>query len=125
MSGNKPKRHEVIEDEVERFIPELQQPKPKQLSKGKSSTCPGPENIRNAVGDQSACKLTANATKAMFDECKELNSQRKKRVPGLDPIHNNERKIVIDKAKRSLAWARDPGRAVVPGAENMTEDQVW
>ena len=32
---------------------------------------------------------------------------------------------MITKAKNSLAWARDPGRAVVSGAENMTEDQVW
>jgi len=24
-----------------------------------------------------------------------------------------------------LAWAHDPARIVVPGAEHMTEDQVW
>ena len=43
----------------------------------------------------------------------------------LNHISKNERNILIQKAKRCLAWANDPARTVVaPGAENMTKDQV-
>ena len=31
---------------------------------------------------------------------------------------------MIEQARRCLAWAHDQARTVVPGAENMTEDQV-
>ena len=31
---------------------------------------------------------------------------------------------MIEQAKRCLAWAHDPARTVVPGAEDMTKDQV-
>ena len=40
------------------------------------------------------------------------------------PITGIERKRVINKAKRSLAWAQDADRPPVPGAEKMTHDQV-
>merc|ERR1712210_371622 len=35
-----------------------------------------------------------------------------------------DRNEVIDKATRCLAWANDPARPVVPGAEAMTNDQA-
>merc|ERR1712032_1411947 len=41
-----------------------------------------------------------------------------------DPINKNDRNRVINKAERCLAWAHDPERAAVPGAENMTKDQA-
>ena len=42
----------------------------------------------------------------------------------MDIIDEYARNILIEQAKRCLAWAHDPDRAAVPGAENMTEDQV-
>ena len=41
-----------------------------------------------------------------------------------DPISEIDRKRVINKAKRCLEWAQDSDRPPVPGAANMTDDQV-
>ena len=42
----------------------------------------------------------------------------------MDIIDEHSRNILIEQAKRCLAWAHDPARTVVPGAEDMTKDQV-
>ena len=42
----------------------------------------------------------------------------------LHPISEIEKKRVINKAKRCLQWAQDADRPPVPGAANMTDDQV-
>jgi len=41
-----------------------------------------------------------------------------------EPISEIDRKRVINKAKRCLQWAQDSDRPLVPGAENMTDDQA-
>merc|ERR1711939_1160797 len=58
----------------------------------------------------------------MLQESKLL--QKKGAQGDADPIDNYERTEVINKAERCLAWAHDPARAAVPGAENMTNDQA-
>ena len=40
------------------------------------------------------------------------------------PIKKLELDELVTKVKNCLAWAKDPARAVVPGAESMTNDQV-
>ena len=41
-----------------------------------------------------------------------------------EPISEIEKKRVINKAKRCVQWAQDADRPPVPGAANMTDDQV-
>ena len=52
---------------------------------------------------------------------KHKNKDKSKHV---DIIDESDRNILIEKAKRCLAWAHDPARTVVPGVEDMTKDQV-
>merc|ERR1712037_793932 len=42
----------------------------------------------------------------------------------VDIIDEYSRNILIEQAKRCLAWAHDPARTRVPGAEDMTKDQA-
>ena len=50
------------------------------------------------------------------------NSQLKSK--DVEIIDESARNRLIEQAKSCLAWAHDPARTVVPGAENMTKDQV-
>ena len=65
-----------------------------------------------------ASTVTANASLAMFRQFKTTHGE------SVDPITQFDRKRVMHAATRCLAWARDPARAPVPGAENLTNDQV-
>mgnify|MGYP003330309990 CR=1 FL=1 len=61
---------------------------------------------------------TDTGTHAHTNPCSQLNSE------DAVIIDTPARNILVEQAKRCLAWAHDPDRAAVPGAENMTKDQV-
>ena len=68
---------------------------------------------------------TAAVASAMFRESNGgRESSHKSSVSQMRPIKIKDRNHVIAKAIRCLEWAHDPARPVVPGAENMTKDQV-
>ena len=69
--------------------------------------------------DDAAPNQTANAATTMFRQ-----SKRDSAFSGIRPIDEIDRTIMIEKAKMCLEWAHDPSRAAVPGAENMTDNQV-
>ena len=77
-----------------------------------------PANVRPASVS------TADEAIAMFQENSSPSSPNGARKSLVETIAKDDRIKVIDRAKRSLAWSRDPARQPVPGAENMTDDQV-
>ena len=109
-----------------------------------------PDNATSApVEALSSSARTANAATAMFEESASRKADSENGVADIDPITKKQQDVVIDKARcltltltltlifililtltltltsRSLAWAHDPDRPAVPGAEQMTNDQVW
>ena len=76
----------------------------------------------SSASEAPASPLTINAVTKMFKDSAVRKSSNASF--GLKPIDKIDRHIVNDKAEMSLAWAHDPARPVVPGAENMTNDQV-
>ena len=78
-------------------------------------------DTENPTDVQHSSARTADVATAMF---RESNRKRKQSVSQMSPINIKDRNCVIEKARRCLAWAHDPARPVVPGAEAMTNDQV-
>jgi len=70
----------------------------------------------------SASTLTADAATKMVQEAGAW--QRRKFVHDTEPVSDLDRKKVVHKAKRCLAWANDPERERIPGADNVTNDQA-
>merc|ERR1719247_3367420 len=95
--GNSPNDPEELKRRVERFNPKIEQ----------ALVTFSPKRARTAT--QTA--KTAAAT----------NPLKSKDV---DVIDKYSRNILIEQAKRCLAWAHDPARTAVPGAEDMTKDQA-
>merc|ERR1719247_3515648 len=95
--GNSPNDPEELKRRVERFNPKIEQ----------ALVTFSPERARTAT-------QTAKTAAAM-------NPLTSKDVDIIDAYSRN---ILIEQAKRCLAWAHDPARTVVPGAEDMTKDQA-
>ena len=73
----------------------------------------------------SASSVTANAALAMFRKSKSFKTKSKTSASDVGIIDQYERNRVLHAAERCLAWAHDPARTAVPGAENVTDDQVF
>merc|ERR1719247_302624 len=95
--GNSPNDPEELKRRVERFNPKIEQ----------ALVTFSPKRARTST-------QTAKTAAAM----NQLNSK------GVDTIDESARNILIGQAKCCLAWAHDPARTVVPGAEDMTKDQA-
>ena len=80
------------------------------------------ENSDDSSHKRSSSIITANAASTMSLEC----TVRKGKKSGftMKPIDELDRDHVIGQAERCLAWAHDSARPAIPGAENMTKDQV-
>ena len=66
----------------------------------------------------------SNAAAAIFQQSSLRIADDENDVGNVDAISQNDRSIVIEKARRSLAWAHDPEREPVADAPEMTNDQV-
>ena len=66
----------------------------------------------------------ANAKNTDGNADLDLDTETNTDTSQLHLISKIEKKRVINKAKRCLQWAQDADRPRVPGAENMTNDQV-
>ena len=105
------KDHEVLKREIEEFSEKIQE----ALATYNSTTLHFNDGL-TSLDD------TASIATKMLQESKLLQKRGPK--GDADPINNYDRNRVINKAERCLAWAHDPERAAVPGAENMTNDQA-
>merc|ERR1719182_1364083 len=93
--GNRPDDPEELKRRVERFNTKIQQ----------TLVAFNPDRARTAT----QTVKTAVARNQLQSE-------------DVDIIDENARNILIEQAKRCLAWAHDPARTPVPGAEDMTKD---
>ena len=110
VRGGKSKDREHLEREIDGFSEHVQD----GLAKYNK-----PQHHRK----QSSIALTADAAKDMYQEYR-LHKMKRKNGGDAELINDLDRDQLIDTAKRCLAWAHNPARAVVPGTENVTNDQV-
>jgi len=111
VNKRKLKDHEVLKREIEEFSTKIQE----------ALATYNPTSLQFNDGSTSLDNTASIATK-MLQESKLLP---KKGAKGdADPINKSDRNKVINKAGRCLAWAHDPEREAVPGAENMTNEQA-
>ena len=99
VKGRKSKGHDEIELRIQRFSTEIED----------SLSAYNSERIATSM-------QTASAAATMFQQGNVFSD-----VKAIDKM---ERRIMTAKAKQCLAWAHDPARPAVPGAEHMTNDQV-
>ena len=118
VKGENSKEHEHLEREIEGFSKDIEKglatPKPSVVSNDAKHL----RDDDDSSQPQSACAVTADAASSMFHE-------NKIEPRDVEPIDKNARDIAIDRTKRCLEWAHDPARPAVPGAENLTNAQVW
>ena len=115
-------RYSKLKDEIVGFSEEIQE----ALKKYYPDHC---EEQTHVVSSDltlapTATTHTANAATAMAQESKSLKEDSENSVYNVAPINKTARDLVIDKAIRSLAWAHDEERQQVPGASQITNDQV-
>ena len=108
VNGEKAQDRETIASKVEGFS--------KTIHKALAAYAPVASSPR-----KNSSTLTADAATAMFQESNNKSEDASRRMV---PISSKDRDEVIDQATRCLAWAHDPARLPVPGAESMTNDQV-
>ena len=138
VKGKRSKSRANLEHEIEEFSVEVRGTKPSECSKVEKGKCLASKNIKDAQDRDSidrhhSAQLTVNVATKMHQEYRErenktsgeVEKKKKSRVSCLRSMSKRDRKKLIAKAKSCLAWANDPARAAVPGAENMTNDQVW
>ena len=137
VNGQNSKDHEHLKHEIEGFSKEIEDGlamyKPQQNAKQKSKEAPDwchnddigdDRNVgddKDPIQQQPASSLTADAASRMFATSPKV-SHKNGVVKFIDDL---ERTLVIDTAKRCLAWAYAPTRSVVPGTEKLTKDEVW
>lgn len=112
VKGTKPKGDDNLKREIEAFSTDIGDALAADLEAVKNA-CDTEDSIQ-----QLPSTLTANAATAMFQK------YSKDGVSKWKPIDQDDHDYVIVKARDCLAWARDPLRAAVPGAENITNDQA-
>ena len=125
LNGRKSEKPKNLERKIEGFSKSIQQALATHYSQEreeqaavasddlkKSFDTENPPHVRHS------CTLTADVATVMFNE------SNKKSNHSLSCIKKKDRDRVIDKAKRCLAWAHDPARPAVTGAEALTNDQV-
>ena len=80
------------------------------------------DSLHNDDDIQTSASISSSNTSLTMPENARDSDASRRRV---DSISEIDRKRVVSKAKRCLEWAQDPERPAVPGAEQMTQDQVW
>merc|ERR1712048_42166 len=111
VNKRKLKDHEVLKREIEEFSRKIQE----ALATYNSATIHFNDGL-------TPLDHTASIATKMLQESKSLPKKGPK--GDADPINKSDRNKVINKAERCLAWAHDPEREAVPGAENMTNEQA-
>ena len=132
VNGRKSKKTNILAREIEDFSETIQQ----ALATFNSNQCEHPtttiaskdlersSSTENTSHIRHSSARTADVASAMFRESRSRRSQRHKSLSQLHPISESDRDRIIDRARRCLAWAYDPARAPVPGAESMNNEQV-
>ena len=120
VKGKRSKRHETLVSEIKKFA---RKQKDKLSPKSPKSPKSEQEDEKSDHG-VSACTITANAAAKMFEELRQREDSSPRDVPRVSHIRKGQLKQLIKKAKRCFAWAHDPARVAMPGAENVTNDQV-
>ena len=132
VNGRKSKEPNALVREIEDFSETIQQ----ALATYYSNQCERPTTIiapndlerslitENPLHARHSSARTADVASVMFRESRSRRSQRDNSLSQPVPISESDRDRVIDRARRCLAWAYDPARAPVPGAESMNNEQV-
>jgi len=118
VHGERSKTPIKLEAEIEEFAKSAFFPKEKPNAE---NSCDD-ENAFKASSESSSC--TANAAAEIFRKTSIQRKRSERGIRVMDAIGKNDRDILINKAKRSLAWAQDPDRPDIDGAEEMTHDEA-
>ena len=124
VNGHKAKEPKNIAREIENFSKTVQEALATYYSQEREGNAVSidPQHSLHTENTSLSSSCTADMATAMFQES---GSSNENSLSHISPINKKSRDLVIDKARRCLAWAHDPARPAVPGAEAMTNDQVF
>ena len=112
-----------LTSDVTKFSSQIQSALNQYYQEGKGNDSTGCDTLLQ-TGTIGAATQTANAAAGMLQASSSPNSKTQSKVLQIKPITALDSDQVIHKAKACLAWAHDPDRKAIPGAENLTKDQV-
>ena len=123
MTARKYKNQENIKRAVMQFSDEVEDAVPPHDPESREEQKYVVSNDRKSNHDENLA-LTADAVIRMTQKLSS-KSRRKKRLLNINPLTVTERDILLDTVQRCIEWAHDPARLEAPGAEQMSNDQVW
>ena len=113
MQSNTRKGHENLKREIQKLSQEAMAENAQEAKV--ENPLPGTEvNNSNRRRMFHACSFTATSAAQM----------QRHRTHTWTAVSKLNRNKLFNRAKRCLAWAQDPARPVIPGAEHMTNEQV-
>ena len=128
QTANKSTEMDRLRSDVKNFSSQIQtaldQYYPVPEDKEEKDNGPNGCEKQLSKGTIGAATQTANAAAGMLQASFSSEFKTQSKVLQIKPITALDSDQVIHKAKACLAWAHDPARKAIPGAENVTKDQV-